>query len=83
MGGRLEVVADGLPLFRGVQVAEDTTLVSLVSRDGLPHPRTVGGQPREKRRGLMQSSRGSSAEPDSWCSLARWVEDGLRRHRPS
>ena len=32
-GRRLEVVADGLPLFHGAQVAIDTTLVSLVSRD--------------------------------------------------
>ena len=88
-GRRLEVVADGLPLFHGAQLAFDTTLVSPVSRDGLPHPRSARrlGQlwhPREEgRRGLIQSSRGSSAEPDSRCSLARWVEDGLRRHRPS
>ena len=41
MGGVLEVVADGLPLFHGAQLAIDTTLVSPVSRDGLPHPRCV------------------------------------------
>ena len=40
-GRRLEVVADGLPLFHGAQLAIDTTLVSPVSRDGLPHPRCV------------------------------------------
>ena len=35
------MVADGLPLFHGAQLAMDTTLVSLVSRDGLPHLRCV------------------------------------------
>ena len=33
-GRRLEVVADGLPLFGGVQLAIDTTLVSPVRADG-------------------------------------------------
>ena len=33
---RLEVVADGLPLFGGVQLAIDTTLVSAVQGDGDP-----------------------------------------------
>ena len=40
-GQRLEVVANGLPLFHGAQLAVDTTLVSPVSRDGFPHPRCV------------------------------------------
>ena len=40
-GRRLEVVADGLPLFHGAQSATDTTSVSPLSRDGLPHPRCV------------------------------------------
>ena len=31
---RLEVVADGLPLFGGVQLAIDTTLVSALQGDG-------------------------------------------------
>ena len=38
---RLEVVADGLPLFHGAQIAVDTTLVSVLRRDGTPHPRSV------------------------------------------
>ena len=33
---RLEVVVDGLPLFGGVQLAVDTTLVSAVQGDGVP-----------------------------------------------
>ena len=35
-GRRLEVVADGLPLFNGAQLAIDPTLVSPVRADGLP-----------------------------------------------
>ena len=34
---RLEVVVDGLPLFGGAQLAGDTTLVSALHCDGLPH----------------------------------------------
>ena len=33
---RLEVVADGLPLFHGAQLAVDTTMVSTVQADGAP-----------------------------------------------
>ena len=39
---RLEVVADGLPLFGGVQLAVDTTLVSAIQGDGQPQKRTAG-----------------------------------------
>ena len=35
-GRRVEVVADGLPLFGGVQLAIDTTLVSALHCDGSP-----------------------------------------------
>ena len=34
---RLEIVADGLPLFQGAQLAVDTTLVSALRHDGVPH----------------------------------------------
>ena len=41
---RLEVVADGLPLFHGAQLAVDTTMVSPLKRDGPAFPRaTVDG----------------------------------------
>ena len=36
---RLEIVADGLPLFHGAQLAIDTTVVSVLRRNGTPHPR--------------------------------------------
>ena len=38
-GRRIEVVANGLPLWRGAQIAIDTTLVSPVQRNGLPRAR--------------------------------------------
>ena len=40
-GRRLEVVVDGLPLFRGAQLAIDTTLVSPLRGDGQPQRRCV------------------------------------------
>ena len=36
---KLEIIANGLPLWNGVQVAVDTTLVCPVRRDGRPQPR--------------------------------------------
>ena len=36
---RLEVVVDGLPLFRGAQLAIDTTLVCPLTREGVAKPR--------------------------------------------
>ena len=35
---RLEIVADGLPLFHGAQLAVDATVVSVLKHDGTPHP---------------------------------------------
>ena len=40
-GRRLEVVADGLPLFHGAQLAVDTTMVAPLKRDGTLQPGTV------------------------------------------
>ena len=39
---RIEVIANGLPLWGGAQLAVDTTLVSLLTAAGLPH-RAAGG----------------------------------------
>ena len=38
---REEILADGLPLFGGAQLAVDTTLVSPLHCDGSPHPRAA------------------------------------------
>ena len=49
---RLEVVVDGLSLFRGAQLAIDTTLVSPLSRNGTTRPRyaTVSGAALDQAR---------------------------------
>ena len=36
---RVETLADGLPVFHGAQLAVDTTLMSVVRRNGTPHLR--------------------------------------------
>ena len=36
---RIKILVDGLPLFHGAQIAVDTTLVSVLRRDGVPRPR--------------------------------------------
>ena len=40
-GRRLEIVADGLTLWRGAQLAIDTTMVSPLRRDGTTRPRAA------------------------------------------
>ena len=68
------------PLFHGAQLAIDTTLVPLWVMMAFL---TLGAserleqlwRPREGNRGLTQSSLGSSAELDSWCSQVRWAEE--------
>ena len=39
-GRRIEVVASGLPIARGIPIAIDATLVSPLRADGRPQPRT-------------------------------------------
>ena len=40
-GREIEVVANGLPLWGGAQLAVDTTLVCSLSREGEPRPETL------------------------------------------
>ena len=49
---RIEVLANGLPLWQGAQAAVDTTLVSPLTRDGAPRPgadRTAAAANRKRR----------------------------------
>ena len=69
---RLEVVADGLPLFHGAQLAIDTTLVSPVSRDGLPHPRCVREDGSRAKKEGEDLSRAHGAVRQSQTRGARW-----------
>ena len=66
-GRRLEIVADGLTLWHGAQLAVDTTMVSPVRRDGTARPGaaecdgvalTQAGRQKE-RTGADASARGA------------------------
>jgi hypothetical protein len=83
----LEVVANGLPLWGGAQLAVDTTLVCPVRRDGTPQPgaattdgrqlQTARARKEQKYRELLESRR---------CRLVvlalevggRWSEEAVR-----
>ena len=53
----LEVVADGLPLIEGTQLAVDTTLVCPLHGDGTAH---------RKSRGKTEEGANLSRAPDAW-----------------
>ena len=83
---RLEVVADGLPMFSGVQFAIDTTLISALRCDGsaLPRSANVDGatlQAARRREGASPPGVGGAhaAELASWCWAGevggRWSEE--------
>ena len=81
-GRRLEVVADGLSLFQGAQLAIDTTLVSALRADGTPRPRaaTTPGAALDDARTRKETT---YPEP-SWSSLLQKAADvGLRRRHNS
>ena len=72
-GRKLEVVADGLPLFHGAQLAIDTTIVSPLRADGTPRPGShardgvaLRAAQRAKTRTYPELT-GMSDGHDSWC----------------
>ena len=84
---RLEVVVDGLPLFGGVQLAVDTTLVTTLNCDGSAHRGTADrdgvvletARRRKERRYPNWSVR--AAVPDWWCLQVKLLAVG--RKKPS
>ena len=90
-GRRLEVVADGLPLFNAAQLVIDTTLVSPIHRDGTPRPRThdVNGvalqHARRNKEATYPELVGRGAERGLSC-WQEWLGGGrggvLRRNSP-
>ena len=82
---RLEVVVDGLPLFRGAQLATDTTMVSPIRRDGTTRRQcasTNGAallQARRRKEMTYPELVGDMGGPDWWCSVARSGEGGPLR----
>ena len=72
-GRRLEVVVEGLPLFRGAQLAIDTTLVSPLGGDGQPHRRCVDVDRGSPRRGQLRREERTYPELCERHSRARLV----------
>ena len=83
---RLEVVADGLPLHHGAQLAIDTTMVSPLRRNGAPRPRstTVDGASLETARARKERRHpelsGQKEGPVLLSSLAKLEDGGPRKH---
>ena len=71
-GRRLEIVADGLTLWRGAQLVVDTTIVSPLRRDGSPKP----GATNHDEAALEAVRRKKESR---WFSPLRWEADGMLR----
>ena len=83
---RLEVVADGLPLFGGRQLALDTTLVSSLHCDGSPQPGAANrdGAVLDAARRRKNRTYPELIGPPVWlCWLVMSVEGGQRKLVPS
>ena len=83
---RLEVIADGLPLHDGTQLAVDTAIVSALQCDGTPQQVSanvygfVFSKPDDGRSELTKSSSHPAASV-VWSSLPMsWADAGPRRH---
>ena len=80
---RLEVVADGLPLFWGAQLAIDTTIVSTLHANGKREVPMWMGQPcpqlDDARKGPSQNSLVVQGALVWWCSVSRSVAVGQLR----
>ena len=61
-GRQIEVVANGLPLWGGAQLAVDATMVSPVRRDGHPQPGASEAAAGGQRGRWHPAARGSQAE---------------------
>ena len=84
-GRRLEVVAEGLCLFGGCQLALDATVVSTLHGDGT-HRRKADVEEKkqeEAKRPDTRSCVGVMVEHDLWSLLERSEAGGLKRQRTS
>ena len=82
---RLEVVADGLPLFGGAQLAIDTTLVSVLRGDGSARRHAASRKGvalvhEDARNARTRNLPVMQEGPDSLSLWRKWVGGGLMRH---
>ena len=86
---RIEVLANGLPLWQGAQVAVDTTFVSPISRDGTAQRGRARTMCRAKR---QQARHAGNARPRTrscwppvgvgwWCWRLRWADASVPKWR--
>ena len=83
---RLEVVADGLPLFGGAQLAVDTTIVSTLHANGEPrrvHVDAVALAAARQRKERRYPELFAVVVPVWWCLLWRFVADCPKRRKGS
>ena len=86
---RLEVVADGLTLWRGAQLAIDTTLVSPLRRDGTARARAANhdgaalDDARRRKEATYPNFPVKVGELASWSWQPKWVGGGARKQRNS
>ena len=73
-GRRLEVVAYGLTLWQGAQIATDTTLVTPLRRDGSSRPRAADHGRRRKERTYPELSGDGLGHAGPCCRVWRQVE---------
>ena len=87
-GRRLEVVADGLTLWHGAQLAIDATLVSPLRRDGSARFRAADQdgavlmEARRRKKEPIPNYRERVGGLDWWSSLRKWAAGGVTK-RPS
>ena len=85
---KLEVVADGLTLWHGVQLAIDTTLVSPLRRDETAKRRAANHdgaaleEAKQRKQRTYQKLSGDGGQGWSYW-LQKWVADGVPRQRSS
>ena len=88
-GRRVEVVADGLALWHGAQLAIDTTLVSPLRRDGsarfraADHDGAVLMEARRRKEEPIPNCLEREGGLDWWSSLRKWVAGGVKKRQSS
>ena len=81
---RIEVLANGLPLWQGAQAAVDTTCASPVSRDGTARAgadHVPGKAAADAARRKRQATYPELLAARRWCWRLRWADDSVPKWR--